>query len=192
MKSNQVTTVCNSLGHGVLSERSFFARRKIGSQPKIVGARLTSDRRWKNARLNQIRERRKGLKLWCQCQPCVHKIRLAALGAWHSSDHPCRIDATAVHATLLLNATVSERERPRNGCWHCNNGCARCISGTCGRSRTSLRVDCRSSLHTPHSERLGTSLVAWSLMFRGIEDIARYHLLILLPIRIRRCSERSK
>ena len=63
MKSNQVTTVCDSLGRCVLREKSFFARRNVSVAVQWeLGT--SSDIRWKTTRLNQIR-RRKRLRLRC-------------------------------------------------------------------------------------------------------------------------------
>ena len=98
MKSNQVTTVCDSLGRCVLRERSFFARRSV---PVTVQWELgtSSDIRWKTTRLNQIRAKEKtqavmSVPALCPYDPTGCSRSLAC------SDHPCRIDVAAVHATV--------------------------------------------------------------------------------------------
>ena len=98
MKSNQVTTVCDSLGRCVLRERSFFARRNVSVTVQWeLGT--SSDIRWKTTRLNQIRAKEKtqavmSVPALCPKDPTGCSRSLAC------SDHPCRIDAAAVQATV--------------------------------------------------------------------------------------------
>ena len=140
-------------GRGALITRKPFSREThvwVDNRRKVVGARrVFRRRRWENARLNQIRKEREGLNAVASVpalRPSDPTWLLPELGTGRITHVEVLLRcAFAVHASKLA--------RPRNWYWYCSSGFSTCTPGTSGRSRTSLSHDCRSTPHTPCSER---------------------------------------